>query len=84
MKAAAEEWRDIPGSRGRYQVSSHGRVRSTDRIVLCADGVERPWPGRILKTFPVNRAGDRMLTLALVEGERRNYFVHDLMQRAFG
>jgi NUMOD4 motif len=28
-----EEWRDIPGYIGYYEVSSHGRVRSLDRIV---------------------------------------------------
>ena len=25
-----EEWRPVPGYEGRYEVSSHGRVRSLD------------------------------------------------------
>lgn len=29
-----EEWRDIPGYRGYYQVSSLGRVRSVDRTIM--------------------------------------------------
>jgi hypothetical protein len=28
-----EQWRDIPGFEGRYQVSDEGRVRSVDRYV---------------------------------------------------
>ena len=28
-----EIWKDIQGYEGMYQVSSHGRVRSLDRIV---------------------------------------------------
>ena len=31
-----EFWRDIPGYEGLYQVSSRGRVRSVDRVVVCA------------------------------------------------
>lgn len=28
-----EEWKDIPGYEGRYQASTHGRIRSVDRYV---------------------------------------------------
>ena len=37
-----EEWRDIPGFEGRYQASTEGRIRSTDKI--CTH------KGRVLKT----------------------------------
>ena len=33
MKNTIEEWRDIPGYEGRYQVSNMGRVRSVDHFV---------------------------------------------------
>lgn len=33
-----EEWRDVEGYEGLYQVSSYGRVRSVDRIVKYPDG----------------------------------------------
>lgn len=32
MDAEVEEWRDVPGYEGRYQVSSGGSVRSIDRV----------------------------------------------------
>ena len=30
-----EEWRDVPGYVGMYQASSHGRVRSVQRLLQC-------------------------------------------------
>lgn len=47
----AEEWRDIPGYEGCYQVSSIGRVRS----------VRRSRPGRLMKLS--NRRGYRQVGL---------------------
>lgn len=44
----SEQWRDIPGYEGWYQVSDHGRARSVDRVVTKANGVEQPWKGQIL------------------------------------
>lgn len=62
-----EEWRDVPGYEGRYQVSDAGRVRSVDRMVRSVDkiGVEhlRFAAGRILRPgkcrdyFIVNLSG---------------------------
>lgn len=48
-----EEWRDIPGLEGGYQVSNFGRVRSLDRIVY-RKGAHGKWnfyryTGRIIK-----------------------------------
>ena len=45
-----EEWKDIEWTRGLYQVSSYGRVKSSDRIVRRKDGIEKRQAGRILKT----------------------------------
>lgn len=36
-----EEWRDIPGFEGAYQVSDLGRVRSLDRVVSVGAGSRR-------------------------------------------
>lgn len=43
MISWAEEWRDIPGYEGRYQVSNLGRVRSVDHYVT------RLVKGRVLR-----------------------------------
>ena len=41
-----EEWRDIKGYEGWYQVSNTGRVRSLDRVVVSKSGVKRFFPGQ--------------------------------------
>jgi len=43
-----EEWRDIPGYEGSYQVSDLGRVKSLARIILRNDGTTDPKKDRIL------------------------------------
>lgn len=49
MGCVVEEWRDIPGQEGHYQVSSLGRLRSLDRSVRHAKGGLRKIKGRLLK-----------------------------------
>lgn len=52
-----EEWRDIPGHEGSYQVSDQGRVRSLPRYVsFYRDGKESGFPlaGRILRSWITN------------------------------
>ena len=44
-----EEWKDIKDYEGLYQISSIGRVRSVDRTVVCSDGRECFYKGKILK-----------------------------------
>jgi hypothetical protein len=76
-----EEWRDIPGFEGRYQVSDLGRVRSLDhRVRLVAKGVEttRLSPSRVLRPAP-HKSGHLMVML----GRKNNKDVHVLVARAF-
>lgn len=44
-----EEWRDVVGQEGLYQVSDQGRVRSISRQYIDASGAKRNLKGRILK-----------------------------------
>lgn len=46
-----EEWRDIKGYEGRYQVSNKGRIRSLDRITVKSDGNIQHSKGRILSLY---------------------------------
>ena len=44
-----EEWRDVVGYEGLYQVSSEGRVKSLERTYIDKIGRERYVKERILK-----------------------------------
>ncbi len=39
-----EEWKDVAGYEGRYQISNFGRVKSLARMVVGLRGAERPIP----------------------------------------
>lgn len=46
-----EEWRDINGHEGRYQVSNKGRIRSLDRTTLKKDGAIQHSRGKVLSLY---------------------------------
>lgn len=58
MTRAPEVWRPIPGWAALYEVSSHGRVRSLDRI----DRLGRLHRGRVLK-YSARKSGDIRVNL---------------------
>jgi DNA-directed RNA polymerase specialized sigma subunit len=70
-KLEDEEWRDIPFTDKRYQVSNYGRVKS-----FCYDQVN----GRIVK--PGNIKGFYNVSLR-VKGKKRSYLVHKLTAELF-
>lgn len=77
----SEEWRDVVGYEGLYQVSSEGRVKNLERKVPHCSGGERIQKERILK--PVVR-GDGYLKVDLCAGGKRKMFaVHRLVCQAF-
>lgn len=69
----AEEWVDIPGYEGCYQVSSHGQVRS----------LPRPYRNstKILKLRP-NKKGYLRVALCK-DGKCKDYKVHRLVLTSF-
>ena len=76
-----EEWRDVKGYEGLYQVSSEGRVKSLERKFIDKIGRERYVKECFLKPS-ADRGG--YLRVGLCDGEKRKTFkVHRLVCEAF-
>lgn len=80
MNIVNEEWRDISGYEGYYQVSNLGRVRSCDRVVM-RNGVSVFVNGRLLK--PVLDSSGYFRIALYKDGKRAFSFVHRLVAIAF-
>lgn len=80
-----EQWKDIPGYEGRYQVSDLGRVKSLpfEQRYLLRNGREafRKTPERILAQQLIN-SGYALVHLHL-DNARTALTVHSLVARAF-
>lgn len=78
----AEEWRDIAGHEGAYQVSSLGRVRSLDRIIVQASKLGAVHPRRMRgKVLAATVKTSGHLEVALGARNRRD--VHQLVALTF-
>lgn len=73
-----EEWRDIPGREGCYQVSDLGHVRSVDRVIVDRSGRGKSLKGRLLRS---SRCGSGYQKVALGRGD--NSMVHRLVALTF-
>ena len=76
-----EEWRDVVGWEGLYQVSNLGRVKSLSRSIVYKDGREYKYPSKIIKNQKVS-TGYRSVTLYRVNGKKQ-YSVHRLVAETF-
>lgn len=86
MKTDSEQWKDIQGYEGIYQVSNHGRIKSKARIVRSTSGVgkgsKRTYPERIMAQHRVGSGG--YLAVALYKGDGGSTkTVHRLVFEAF-
>ena len=72
-----EEWRDIVGYEGLYQVSSEGRVKSLKR----KDSLGRPVKERILRPAPTTMG--YLMVVLCTGGNKKNWAVHRLVCQAF-
>lgn len=76
-----EEWKDIPGYEGMYQVSSFGKVKSLDRdIAMHPPQCRRNIKGKIMKLY--TKDGYKRVCIAK-NGKQRKYWVHRLVAMAF-
>ena len=76
-----EQWRDIAGFEGLYQVSDLGRFRSFDKIRAIGRG-QRLIPGRVLKPT-LGFSGYWVLSLSDHSRQKRQYRAHRLIAQAF-
>ncbi len=76
-----EEWKEIEGYEGYYEVSSLGRVRSIPRAIERSDGVILNLKSRIRKTV-FNYWGYERVPLAL-NCKKKTYSVHRLVAKTF-
>ena len=72
-----EEWRDIKGFEGLYQVSNMGRVKSLSRIVRAGKNKQRRMNGKVLAVFEsmkvaLRETGVNKVTISMVcRGKRK-------------
>lgn len=78
---SVEEWRPVVGYEERYEVSSHGRVRSAESDYIGARGIRRHREPKLRKLF-TDSFGYQWLELS-VSRERRYWSVHRLVTLAF-
>jgi len=83
--AKAEEWKPISGFYGFYEVSSHGRVRSLERMVYanhpCGRVIGQPIKAKILK--PIADRDGYMRVNLYRDGKSQSGMVHRFVCRAF-
>ena len=76
-----EEWKTISDTQGRYEVSSLGRVRSTDRVVRYSNGRVYSYKSKMLKPC---RDKDGYLLIGIRNKNRRQTIkVHRAVAKAF-
>lgn len=81
-----EEWRDVVGYEGLYQVSNYGRVKSLDRVRLVknkyGDFQKTTFPGRV-RVLAKDKDGYRTVTLTKPSQKSLSKRVHILVAQAF-
>lgn len=76
-----EDWKDIPGFEGRFQISTTGRVKSLKR--QCNNQNAKPyWIQEKILTQWTDKLGYKRLSL-FVDGQRHARLVHRLVALAF-
>ena len=77
-----EEWRDIKGYEGLYQVSNMGRVKSLERTIIRKNGSEQHRKERILKPRKDGH-GYLRVNLSNGRGNKKDSKIHRLVCEAF-
>lgn len=72
-----EEWRDIKGYEGLYQISSEGRVKSKQRITRNNQTIKEK-----IRKPKIDKDGYCCVSL-WIDGVSKEYFIHRLVAQAF-
>lgn len=77
-----EEWRDVLGYEGKYQVSNLGSVRSLDRVIVLSNNYERTICGKVLKQ---SVSSNKYLVTSITSCKNKDAprLVHRLIAEAF-
>ena len=77
-----EEWRDIEGYEGLYQVSNEGRIKSLERVWVSGKdyNITRHHKEKIIKCGNVN---NYQLATLTKDGKSKQFWVHRLVAKAF-
>ena len=76
-----EEWRDVVGWEGLYQVSNLGRVKSLSKRIVYKDGRVYVHPPRVMKNQKIS-TGYRSVMFYGANGKKQ-YYVHRLVAETF-
>ena len=76
-----ENWKDVVGYEGIYEVSDYGRVRSLDRIIKANNGIVYKRKGKYMK-ITENRYGYPTVNLSK-DGSNKIKSVHRLVANSF-
>lgn len=84
MQSTTEIWKDIKGYEGLYQVSNLGRVKSTEREILCSNQYvkfKRTYPEIVLSAYSLEH-NYKQVTISK-NGVNKGFLVHRLVAEAF-
>lgn len=81
-----EEWRDVVGYEGLYQVNNLGRCKSLDRVLLVKGYNRKDYfiirKGRILSNKRTNKGG-YIRHVLVKDGKSKQFCIHKLVAEAF-
>lgn len=79
-----EKWKDVKGYEGYYRISSHGRIKSTNRLVLINSKTKAPFMRRLRsKLLSLTDSGGSLIVWLHKEGKSSLFSVHKLVLTAF-
>ena len=77
-----EQWKEIVGYEGYYEVSNFGNIRSMDRVIYKKDGTHQVYRSKMVKQWLDSKGRYYMVSLSR-DAKKTNKLVHILVAEAF-